>query len=89
MMSIMYRESITIASRALLANNLRSTLTMPVIIIGVGAVIAMVSIGMGVREKVQKSIASLGSTGEQYAYCHSGSCCLPRGCVRLPAAAPP
>jgi putative ABC transport system permease protein len=31
------------------------------IIIGVGAVIAMVSIGMGVRDKVQTSIASLGS----------------------------
>ncbi len=31
------------------------------IIIGVGAVIAMISIGMGVREKVQTSIASLGS----------------------------
>ncbi|MBP2666792.1 MAG: MacB-like periplasmic core domain containing protein [Firmicutes bacterium] len=31
------------------------------IIIGVGAVIAMVSIGMGVQQKVQSSIASLGS----------------------------
>ena len=31
------------------------------IIIGVGAVIAMVSIGLGVQQKVQSSIASLGS----------------------------
>lgn len=57
----MFKESIVIALRALLANKLRSILTMLGIIIGVGAVIAMVSIGMGVREKVQTSIASLGS----------------------------
>ncbi|CUH96872.1 putative membrane protein [Propionispora sp. 2/2-37] len=57
----MFKESIAIALRALLTNKLRSVLTMLGIIIGVGAVIAMVSIGMGVREKVQSSIASLGS----------------------------
>lgn len=57
----MFKESVTIAVRALLANKLRSVLTMLGVIIGVGAVIAMVSIGMGVREKVQTSIASLGS----------------------------
>ena len=57
----MFKESIVIALRALLANKLRSILTMLGIIIGVGAVITMVSIGMGVREKVQTSIASLGS----------------------------
>lgn len=57
----MFKESISIALRALLSNKLRSVLTMLGIIIGVGAVIAMVSVGMGVREKVQNSIASLGS----------------------------
>ncbi|MDF2927911.1 MAG: MacB-like periplasmic core domain containing protein [Anaerospora sp.] len=57
----MFKESITIALRALLSNKLRSILTMLGIIIGVGAVIAMVSVGLGVREKVQNSIASLGS----------------------------
>lgn len=57
----MFRESVGIALDALLANKLRSILTMLGIIIGVGAVIAMVSIGMGVRDKVQSSIASLGS----------------------------
>lgn len=57
----MFKESIAIAVRALLSNKLRSILTMLGIIIGVGAVIAMVSVGMGVREKVQNSIASLGS----------------------------
>jgi putative ABC transport system permease protein len=54
-------ESIQIALKALVSNKLRSLLTMLGIIIGVGAVIAMVSIGMGVRSNVQSSIASLGS----------------------------
>lgn len=57
----MFKESIGIALRALYTNKLRSVLTMLGIIIGVGAVIAMVSVGMGVRAKVQNSIASLGS----------------------------
>ena len=57
----MFWESIIIALDGLRANKMRSILTMLGIIIGVGAVIAMVSIGMGVREKVQKSIAGLGS----------------------------
>ena len=41
------------AFTALYANKLRSLLTMLGIIIGVGAVIAMVSVGMGVRSNVQ------------------------------------
>ena len=49
------------AFSALMANKMRSLLTMLGIIIGVGAVIAMVSIGMGVRNNIQQSIASLGS----------------------------
>ncbi|SDM79929.1 putative ABC transport system permease protein [Dendrosporobacter quercicolus] len=57
----MFKESLAIALRALLTNKMRSVLTMLGMMIGVGAVIAMVSIGMGVREKVQNSIASLGS----------------------------
>ena len=57
----MFRESILIALEGLKSNKLRSILTMLGIIIGVGAVIAMVSIGMGVQQKVQNSIASLGS----------------------------
>ena len=57
----MFWESVIIALEGLKANKLRSALTMLGIIIGVGAVIAMVSIGMGVRDKVQNSIASLGS----------------------------
>lgn len=57
----MFWESIVIAYDGLKANKLRSILTMLGIIIGVGAVIAMVSIGLGVQQKVQSSIASLGS----------------------------
>ena len=54
-------ESILIAFEGLKANKLRAILTMLGIIIGVGAVIAMVSLGLGVQQKVQNSIASLGS----------------------------
>ncbi len=50
-----------IAVNALFANKLRSLLTMLGIIIGVGAVIAMVAVGMGVTQRVTDSIASLGS----------------------------
>ena len=58
---MLFNESVRIALNALFANKLRSILTMLGIIIGVGAVIAMVSVGMGVRQKVTSSIASLGS----------------------------
>lgn len=57
----MFWESVLIALEGLRANKLRSALTMLGIIIGVGAVIAMVSIGLGVQQRVQNSIASLGS----------------------------
>ena len=49
-----------IAGRALKRNKLRTFLTMLGIIIGVGAVIAMVSIGNGAKAKVEAQIASLG-----------------------------
>ena len=58
---MLFSESVQIAVTALLSNKLRSILTMLGIIIGVGAVIAMISIGMGVRQNVTNSIASLGS----------------------------
>ncbi len=57
----MFWESVLIALEGLKANKMRAFLTMLGIIIGVGAVIAMVSIGMGVRQKVETSIAGLGS----------------------------
>ena len=58
---MLFKECFGMAVNALLANKLRSLLTMLGIIIGVGAVIAMVSIGMGVRTSVSDSFASLGS----------------------------
>src|SRR6185436_5334199 len=46
--------------RALMRNTLRTLLTMLGIIIGVGAVIAMVSIGNGAKSQIEAQIASLG-----------------------------
>jgi putative ABC transport system permease protein len=50
-----------IAMRALGRNKMRSALTMLGIIIGVGAVIAMVSVGQGAQRMVQDQISSMGS----------------------------
>lgn len=58
---MLFKESVRIALNALTANKLRSILTMLGIIIGVGAVIAMVSVGLGVKQNITNSIASLGS----------------------------
>jgi putative ABC transport system permease protein len=54
-------ESARIALRALRVNKLRSALTMLGIIIGVGAVIAMVGVGAGAQASVTERIESLGS----------------------------
>jgi len=53
--------ALRIALRALGRNKLRSFLTMLGIIIGVGAVIAMVAIGEGAKALVREQIASLGT----------------------------
>ncbi len=53
-------STLKIAFRALRRNKLRSVLTALGIIIGVGAVIAMVSIGNGAKAQVEQQIASLG-----------------------------
>jgi putative ABC transport system permease protein len=52
---------IRIAMRALARNKMRSSLTMLGIIIGVGAVIAMVGLGQGAQQKIQEQIAAMGS----------------------------
>lgn len=57
----MYKEGFIMAWASLIANKMRSLLTMLGIIIGVAAVIALVSIGFGVRQQIQDSISSLGS----------------------------
>src|SRR5579863_3191895 len=54
-------QSMKIAFRALRVNKLRSILTMLGIIIGVGAVIAMVAVGNGATARIQEQIASIGS----------------------------
>jgi len=54
-------QSARVALRALRVNKLRSVLTMLGIIIGVGAVIAMVGVGAGAQARVAEQIQSLGS----------------------------
>ena len=58
---MLFSESLRMAITALLANKMRSILTMLGIIIGVGSVIVMIAIGLGVQQTVTSSIASLGS----------------------------
>ena len=53
-------NTVTVSFRALRRNKLRSILTALGIIIGVGAVIAMVSIGNGAKSQVEAQVASLG-----------------------------
>jgi putative ABC transport system permease protein len=54
-------ESIRLATRGLLANKLRSALTMLGIIIGVGAVVALLSIGQGAQSAITQQIQGIGS----------------------------
>src|SRR5262245_41344115 len=55
-------ETALVALRALRANKTRSLLTMLGIVIGVGAVIAIVAMGNGARNDVQQRLARLGTT---------------------------
>lgn len=57
----MWLMTFRIALRALARNKLRAFLTMLGIIIGVGAVIAMVAIGEGAKATIRAQIASLGT----------------------------
>ena len=54
-------EQIRLALRALSVNKLRSTLTMLGIIIGVGAVITLLSVGQGVQALVAEQLQSIGT----------------------------
>jgi len=53
--------TIRISLRALWVNKMRSSLTMLGIIIGVGAVIAMLAVGTGASRKIAQQVASVGS----------------------------
>ena len=54
-------STLKISLRALRVNKMRSALTMLGIIIGVGAVIAMLAVGTGASEKISEQISSIGS----------------------------
>jgi putative ABC transport system permease protein len=54
-------EAVRLALRALAANKLRSALTMLGIIIGVGAVITLLSVGQGVQVLVTQQLQSIGT----------------------------
>jgi len=54
-------ESLTIAIKSLLANKLRSSLTMLGIIIGVGAVITLMSVGRGAQAAITSTFEKMGT----------------------------
>src|SRR5438105_14091336 len=54
-------ESIRVALRALAANKLRGILTMLGVIIGVAAVIALMSLGKGAQTQITDQVQSLGT----------------------------
>ena len=54
-------STIKISLRALRVNKMRSALTILGIIIGVGAVITMLAVGTGARQRIGEQIASMGS----------------------------
>lgn len=57
----MLNESVKMAIEGMISNKLRTLLTLLGIIIGVGAVIAMVSLGFGMKENIKNNISRLGS----------------------------
>jgi len=59
---MLVKETIGVALGALRVNKLRSLLTMLGIVIGVGAVIAMVALGRGAQNSVNARISALGTT---------------------------
>jgi len=54
-------ESLTIAIRSLLSNKLRSALTMLGVIIGVGAVITLMSVGRGAQSAITSTFEQMGT----------------------------
>jgi putative ABC transport system permease protein len=58
----MFLENLRIALRAIFANKMRSILTVLGVMIGVAAVIAVVSLVQGMQYKISKDLQSIGST---------------------------
>ena len=54
-------QSVKIALRALRGNKMRTALTMLGIVIGVGAVIAMISVGQGAARQIREQFSSMGT----------------------------
>ena len=79
-------ESVRVALRALGANKLRAVLTMLGMIIGVGAVIALMSIGQGVQASDHLADRR---PGHQPAVRHARGRPPPAGCAPRPAAPRP
>src|SRR5665213_1328010 len=57
----MFFETLKLSVRTIMRNALRSILTVLGVVIGVGAVIVMVTLGQGTTAQVTSSVASLGS----------------------------
>ena len=57
----MFAESVKMAIDGMITNKMRTFLTLLGIIIGVAAVIAMISLGMGVKAQIKENISSVGS----------------------------
>ncbi len=60
-MRLNFSQNVRSALRALMANKLRSALTMLGIVIGVGAVVALLSIGTGAQAAITNQISGIGS----------------------------
>lgn len=58
---VAFTEVVGIATEALWSNKLRTGLTMLGVIIGIGSVISITSIGQGIQKSVQQQIQSLGT----------------------------
>lgn len=56
-----FKDQVSQAFHSIFSHKLRSVLSMLGILIGVGAVIAMLGVGQGARDSVQKGLATLGS----------------------------
>lgn len=60
-MRLNFSQNIKSALRALLANKLRSALTMLGIVIGVGSVVALLSVGTGAQSSITSQISNIGA----------------------------
>ena len=60
-MRLNFSQNVKSALRALMANKLRSALTMLGIVIGVGSVVALLSVGTGAQASITGRISNIGA----------------------------